>query len=301
MSPVLLRRLAAILIVALVVWAGLARLRRSQTDRSIGVQLPALTPGATDTIRYAGPADTIVLARHEANWTVNGFPAARPVVTAFFRAVTDSSTRSELVAESAASHARLGVDSLKATHLTVRGGGATLLDLSFGSRGPDFDGFYVRQGEDPRVFLLRGTFANLTVQSLEEWRDKVMLAAAADSIGAVEVDRGRTHWRVERDGAGWRLAGAGAADSVKVRHYLTTFVSVPATGFPTAAQVDSAPFAPAERRVQLFGRGGAVLGRMDLDSMPWGWMVRTTDGPGRYKLDQRTVEQLTPESGSLTP
>jgi hypothetical protein len=299
MSPKLLRQIIAIMLGAIVGWGLLAswQRQRRQADSQSGILLPRLEPASTDTIRYTGAGDTVLLARNGTSWTVNGQPAGQPVVEAFFRAASDSATRSELIAESAASHERLGVDSAHARQLLVTGSGKTLLDLRFGGRGPDFEGFYARQGDDPRVFLLRGTFANLTVQGVDDWRDKTLTAIAKDSVGRVEVVRGRTKYQVTRGAASWALGNA-IADSAKVSQYLGNFTALRATGFPRPEQADSATFAPAERSVELFSLGSKSLRRLELDSMSWGWMVRT-EGGALYKLDQRMVDLITPVQDSL--
>ncbi|HWA17315.1 MAG TPA: DUF4340 domain-containing protein [Gemmatimonadales bacterium] len=298
MSPRLLRQIIAILLGAVVGWGLLASWQRQKraADATSGIVLPALAPASTDTIRYIGPGDTVILARNGTAWTANGFAAAQPVVDAFFHATTDNTSRSELISESATSHERLGVDSTHAKHLVVTGGGKALLDLHFGGRGPDFEGFYVRQGRDPKVFLLRGTFANLTVQGIDDWRDKTLLAVAKDSVGHVDVTRGKTRYQVTRGSSTWSL-GNGSADSTRVSQFLGNFTSLRATGFPRPEQMDSAKFAPAERVVELFNLGGTSIGRLELDSISWGWMVRK-DG-ALYKLDQRMVDLITPLPDSL--
>lgn len=299
MSTKLLRQIVGILLGVVVGWGLLASWQRQKraADAKAGIMLPALTPATTDTIRYVGPSDTVILARSASGWLANGLPAGQPVVDAFFRAVNDSASRSELIAESAGSHERLGVDSAHAKRLVVIGGGKTLVDLYFGGRGPDFEGFYVRQASDPRVFLLRGTFANLTVQGIDDWRDKTLFAVAQDSVGHVEVVRGKTRYQVTRGGATWTL-GNGPADSSKVSQLLGNFTTLRATGFPRPEQVDSAKFAPSERSVELFDLASQSLGKLELDSMSWGWMVRTKAG-ALYKLDQRMVDLITPMPDSL--
>ena len=111
MSPKLLRQIIAILLGVIIGWGLLAswQRQRRQADSQHGIMLPALASSSTDTIRYAGSGDSVVLARGAAGWTANGKPAAQPVIEAFFRALADSSTRSELIAESAASHGLVAI------------------------------------------------------------------------------------------------------------------------------------------------------------------------------------------------
>lgn len=299
MSSKVLLRIAMVLGIALAAWALLAVLRRSATDRPVTFALPHLVQDSVDTIEYLGPQDTIRLARQGGVWKVNGHPAASKVVETFFRALGDTTSRSDLVAQSAESHARLGVDSVAGKHLTATGEGKTLLDLWFGNRGPDFEGFYVRRAGDNQVFLFRGTFADLTVQPLEDWREKLALALATDSVARIEVTRGKSGYGLSRSGTAWTFARGGAADSTRVARFLNQFRELRATGFPAPGQADSARFAPAERKVTLLATSGQPLAVVALDSLPSVFVLRVGDTGELYTLDQRMADLVVPEEGSL--
>lgn len=299
MSSKVLLRIAAILALALAAWALLALWRRSSTDTPLVFGLPRLSADSTQSIEYVGPEDTVRLARQGSAWTANGHPAAVRVVEAFFRALGDTSTRSELVAESAESHKRLGVDSAAGKRLTVKGGGKTLLDLWFGSRGPDLEGFYVRRVGDNRVFLLRGTFADLTVQPLDDWREKQVLAVGTDSLTRIDVMRGKGGYSLTRSAGGWTTSHGAAVDSVRMRHYLARLKEVRATGFPSAAQADSARFAPAERMLTLFGPAGRPIASLSLDSLSSTFVLRVGNGTDLYTMDQRTTELVAPAESTF--
>jgi len=299
MTSKVLLRIALALGVALAAWALLAVLHRSAADRTVGVRLPAVSPEEADAISYVGPQDTIRLTRAGGVWQVNGHRASAKVVEAFFRALSDTSARSELIAQSSASHERLGVDSLKGKHVTVTGGGKTLLDTWFGNRGPDFEGFYVRRAGDDRVFLLRGTFADLTVQPLDEWRDKLVLAIPADSIGGVSVVRGRRSYSLTRVGTGWSLGSGPPPDSIRVARFLAQFGELRASSFPGREEADSARFDPADRRVTLTGRSGQPLAGLVLDSIASGFLLRVGDSGEIVTLNTRLADGLTPDQGTL--
>jgi uncharacterized protein DUF4340 len=299
MSSRMLLRIMLVLAVAIAAWGGLALLRRSSGDVTVGLALPRVRPDSAESISYVGPQDTVRLQRAGKGWTVNGHPAAPKVVETFFRSFADTSMRSELVAQSAESHGRLGVDSAAGKHLTVQGGGKTLLDLWFGNRGPDFEGFYVRQAGDNRVFLLRGTFADLTVQPLEDWRDRQVLTLLPDSVSRVEVMRGKQSYTLTRSGTLWNLARGGAADSTKVVRWLGLFRELRATSFPNPAQADSAKFAPAERSVKLYGASGQPLASLALDSLPSTFVMRVNDEADLYTLDQRMTDLVAPAESTF--
>jgi hypothetical protein len=299
MSSKVLLRIAMVLGIALAAWALLALWQRWSSDTPETFALPRLAADSVQSIEYLGKADTIRLIRQGTGWTVNGHPAAPKVVEAFFHALADSGARSELVAQSAESHARLGVDSAAGKHLTVQGGGKALLDLWFGNRGPDFEGFYVRKAGDNRVFLLHGTFADLTVQPLEDWREKLALSLGSDSIARVEVVRGKGGYSLSKSGNAWSFAKGGPADSARVTRWLHQFSELRATGFPTPPQADSARFSPPERRVTLFGTGAAPLAVVSLDSLPSVFVMKLGEGGELYTLDQRMTDLVAPAESTL--
>jgi hypothetical protein len=299
MSNKMLIRIALILLVAIAAWGGMALLRRGSVDTPVGFTLPHVQADSAQDIAYVGPKDTLRLKREGPAWTVNGHRAAPRVVETFFRSMADTSLRSELVAQSAESHGRLGVDSVAGRHLTVTGGGKTLLDLWFGNRGPDFEGFYVRQAGDNRVFLLHGTFADLTVQPLEDWRDKQVLALAPENIGKVEVGRGKAGYTLSRSGKAWSFAKGGEADSTKVARWIAMFRELRATGFPNPAQVDSAKFSPPERTIKLYGVTGEPLASVMLDSIASTFVMRVNDQPDLYTLDQQMTNLVVPADSTF--
>lgn len=299
MSNKMLLRIALVLVVAILAWGGMALLRRRSVDTPVGFTLPRVNPDSAESIAYVGPQDTLRLQREGKGWTVNGHAAAPKVVETFFRSMADTSLRSELVAQSAESHGRLGVDSVAGKHLTVAGGGKTLLDLWFGNRGPDFEGFYVRQAGDNRVFLLRGTFADLTVQPLEDWREKQVLALAPETIGKVEVGRGKLSYTLTRTGKAWSFAKGGAADSTKVTRWLGVFRELRATSFPNPAQADSARFSPPERMVKLYGVTGEPLASVALDSIASTFVMRVNDQPDLYTLDPQMTNLVVPAESTF--
>lgn len=298
MSSKVLLRILLLLAVAMLLWAGLAVVNRTSVDSPERLSLPAVPADSADAIAYVSPQDTIRLARTGTGWTVNGHRAAPRVIETFFKSLGDSAARSELVAQSAESHARLGVDSATAKHLTVTGRGKTLLDLWFGNRGPDFEGFYVRQEGDNRVYLLRGTFADLTVQPLEDWRDKQVLALTPDSIARVEVQRGRKSYTLTRDGSAWTLGKGVTADSAKVARWLGTFRELRASSVPSPAQTDSARFAPPERSLKFYGPSGDLLASLALDSIASTFVLRTSEGE-LYTLDPQMTNLVVPTDSGL--
>jgi hypothetical protein len=299
MSPQVLKRIALLLAAALLVWGALAVFGRSRRDEAGGLALRRVAATEVSEIAFRKGGDTILLRRDGGDWSVNGLPASARGVTTFLAALGDSSARSEVIAQSRSSQARLGVDSSNGRRLTITVAGKPAVDLWLGNRGPDFEGFYVRpQGSDV-AYLLRGQFAELTAQGVPEWREKQFAAVAADSVGKVEVGRGRSRWTLTRGSAGWSLGGR-PADATKVARFLGQFSGLRASGFPEPAEMDSIDFSRPERTVSLSSREGQPLLALLMDSTHAGsfWVRRAAGGPV-YRLDQRVADLVTPAESTL--
>jgi len=298
MSPKMLQRLAIALGVLVLAWVVLGQVRRSRWDKAGGLGLPRVVPSAVNQIAFRKGADTVVLARQGEIWSANGFPGSAGGIQGFLEALGDSTLRSEIVAQSPASHARLGVDSM-ARRLTIRTGDAALVDLHVGNRGPDFEGYYVRPEGTDAVYLLRGRFAEQLGKGLADWREKQVATIATDSVARVQVRRGRTSWSMAKSGNVWALT-RGPVDSAGVARFLSHFNNLRATGFPEAADMDSIRFDPPDRAVTLSSADGRPLLALVFDSTSGGaFWVRADTGGAVYRLDGRAADLATPAESTL--
>jgi hypothetical protein len=298
MSAAVLRRIAMVVLVAVLVWGALALFNRRRTDAPDGLPLPAVDVGTVEEIRFGGTTDTARVVRDSSGWSVNGYRASSDVVLGFLGALRDSSNRSELIARSTTPHARLGLDSATARHVTVRAGGKVVLDLLVGSRGPEFEGFYVRRPGEAPSFLLRGRFAEELGRSADDWREKTIAAIGADSITGVTVRLGRSTLTLAKGANGWTLGGS-PADSAKVARYLGGFASLRAEGFPDPQDLASITFSPAEREVALLGPGGRPLETLTFDSAATGaFWVRTAEGV-IYRVSPAVADRVTTGVGAV--
>ena len=303
MTGTQLRYLAIALVIALALW-GLAELLGS---RGGGVERTALLPaipseeiGAVDIGRAA---DTIRLRRAEGDaWTVDGFPASPAAVASLLEAL-GAPTEGELVARSAASHARMGLDSAQAKRLTVRGGDRVLGELLVGNHGRAYQTASARLPDRDDVYLLDGGLVPLVDRGVNDWRDRRIVSVVPDSIRGIEIARGRTHYALERRDETWALAGGGAVDSARVAQLVSAFGNVEAQGtaFATPAEADSADFTSPERRVVLTGSGGAPLATLAFDSTASGFWVRRDGSPTVFRLFQWKVDELTPADSTIRP
>ncbi len=301
MSVKLLLRLLLLLLLALALWGGVALLRGPGRDALATLALPTVPDSAADTIAIVGPADTLLLARTAGGWTVNGFAAAPGAAADLLAALGDTAARSELVAESETSHARLAVDFASGKRLAVRGGGALLAALVVGKRGPEYRSAYVRQPDGSAVYLLRSRLPELLDRPRDDWRDRRIARVPAESVAALEVRRGRSTYRVERgERGGWRL-GRAAADSGAVANLLGQFGELLGAGFATPVQAEGTRFDPPSRAIRLLAADGRALLDLRLDSIESGFLGRVEGAATLYRLDQWTVDRLTPPDSTLRP
>jgi hypothetical protein len=301
MTPKQLGRLAMVLVALLLLWGGASLARRgsrgpSESDRFV---IPSVTSDSADSVLITRPADTTRLVRRDsATWMVNGHPAARSAIQELFSALADTARRTELVAGRSASHSALGVDSAKGAKVRIVRGDTTVADLVQGKRGPGLDGGYFRAAGDSAVYLVGGNLAQVLERSQDEWRDRRIAGAAADSVARIEVRRGRRSYSVRRDGAGWALE-SGPADSAAIAALLADYRQVEAAGFATKAQADSARFARPDRQAALLRADGRPLVTLAFDSTANGFWVKAGEDSTVYRVDTWFADRLAPTDSTL--
>ena len=298
MSAAALRRAMLALAALLIVWGGVALLRRSSSDAPIALALPKLSAADIDRIAITGAGDSIELKSTASGWTANGYAAAAGAVDDLIGALSDSGSASELVARSAASHARMAVDSAAGRRMRFFKGDRVLADLIVGTRGASYQSAYVRQAGADEVYLFRGRLTGLAGKDLDAWRDRRMAAVPADSVRTVEVTRGKQRWTLSRADGTWRL-GAEAADSAAVAGLLQRMGDVTALEFATDAQADSLDFAHPARALTVLGAHNDTLLHLVFDSAATGAWVRRAAGGPVFRLDFWRADQLTPADSTL--
>lgn len=297
-----LRRLAVALVVVVLFWGAAEILGRGSDELGGAFTLPALTAADVDTVRITRPADTVVLAKHSATaWTANGYAASPDAITGLFDALTKSAV-GEKAAQSAASHARMGVDSAQGKRLRFVKGRAVVAELVVGERGPGWQGAYVRRADSDEVYLVRGELATFAERILDDWRDKRIAEVTPDSVREVRVQLrgrgGRGSYTLRRTNGEWRLASGGVADSAAVQRMLDQYRNLNAGSFPTPAQLDSVDFVRPDRRVTLVGRTGPIV-ELLFDSTSYWWSVKRTDRETVYRLENWRVDQMLPADSTL--
>jgi hypothetical protein len=298
-TPAFLRRLAVLLGGLILLWAILALWQRTSRDSLGEFRLARIDTALVDTISVRRAAETVRLVRGARGWTVNGFTADTALVTAFLGALGDTAARGELVSESPASQASLGTDSAGARVLEIRAGARTLATYVVGNRDASYDGVYLRLPSASATYDVRSRLADHVDRSVNDWRDKRIVAVPPDSVATVEVQRGRASYRLTRQGTAWSLDRGAPADSAQVAELLGRFRELSATGFATPAQADSANFRSPDRRVRLAAAGGRVLTELTFDSTASGFWLRRDSLATVFLLDSFAANQLTPPDSSL--
>ncbi len=298
MSVGFLKRLAGALAGLLVLWLGMSLFRRAGRDASGGFELPTIDRNAVDTVVIARATDTVRLTRQGAGWMVNGLVAGPALVAQLFDAMADTAAQSELIAENASSHDRLGIDSAKARRLSFRQGGKAVAELLVGSRGGNFESAYLRAPGQNSVFQVKGRLIDYVERQVDDWRNKRMVEVEPDSVAKVEVQFAKTGYVLTRADTVWTINGAPAV-SATVTNLLNQFKSLDAAGFATAAQVDSTNFSAPDRIIRLKASGERPLASLTVDSTASGLWVRRDGDPTVFRIDSWILNQLAPTDSTL--
>lgn len=300
MTARVLARIAVAIVVLLAVW-GLGRLLRSGGDSERGgFELAGMAVDSADTIIVGVPGETVTLVRVDsATWTANGKPGSTQAVLMLLAALRDS-TPAELVSQSVASFARLGVDTTTATRFRATQGDRVLIDVLVSPQSPDPATAYVRLPGDSAVFAQPGPLATMARRRLDDWRDKNIAVTNIDSVAVIELQRGAKTVVLRRGTGGWRV-GTAQADSFAVSRLLDRYQTITAAGFPTAAQLDSAFRGRPDARAALRVASGAALLELEFDSTATDYWARKAGAPKDriFRLNQWEVAQLLPDEATL--
>jgi hypothetical protein len=148
MSADRLKQIVIGLVALIFLWGAVEILRGGFDEATTDFELPAVAADDADTVMFVRAADTVILAKVDGDWRVNGYRASAGGVTDFFGVLADAPA-GQLVAQNAGTHARLEIEDGVARGLRVLGGGETLLNVLLGKRAPGFQDSYFRHpGED---------------------------------------------------------------------------------------------------------------------------------------------------------
>jgi hypothetical protein len=284
MSPSFLKRAGLVLLVLLILWGLLAVLRRDTSEEIGGLVIPQIDPAALNRVTIQSTTDTIYLVRlPNTYWEANGLPAASAVVNELYNAVFDSAmmAESELAARSASSHARMGVTD-------------TLADLRVGNPTGTGKGAFVRLGDAPEVYQVKGDLARLGSQDVDGWREKQIVSVAEENVGSVEVSwPGRRYMLARAESGGWLIDGV-PTDTVAASAFFRGYLDLQATGFPTAAEAETIDFTRPDGRIVMQGMDGDTVAALVFDSTETAIWTRHISGGPVYRLEPWHGARLAP-------
>lgn len=299
MKEITIKRLAGVLLGALIVWGVLAGAGRLREDRAPRFSLPHVDSAAIDTIALERRGDTATLARHAHVWRVNGFPVDNEHVHDLLRGLVDSAEWGELVAENPSSYARLGVGADSGLRLRVVSHGKQVVDVTSGKRTTDWTGIYLRRNGDSAVYALHSALlGEALTRPADDWRDKRIARINPDSVATVDVQRGARRTMLQRAGVKWTVE-AEPADSAAVAGMLDLYKTFDATGFASAAQADSLRPANRVAAVRLRSKSGALLLGIRFDSTAGGGWARADSGGPVFKIDPYQLAHLAPAESTF--
>jgi hypothetical protein len=298
MNPKQLKRVAVLLVVVLFFWGMAEIMGGGRDDAETAFVIPALEPTDVDTVIFASPSDTVVLARSGGDWTVNGFEASYSELDSFFGALSDSSD-AELVSTGATVHERMEVDAASATRIRFVDGATTVADVLVGKSGRRYNSRYVRLDGSDLVYLYVGDVSRFVTRKTDDWRNKRILDLQPDVIQLVAVKRGDERYSLVRDGAAWRFSTGVPVDSANVGRLLSQYSALDASGFADSAQADSADFTAPDRSVTIVGQPGDTLAALVFDSTASAFWMRHASGGTIYRILQWKANQMVPAESTL--
>ena len=299
MNPRQLKWAAAAMVVAVILWVVSERTAEQPDDRDMRRVLPEQVEGV-DRIVFASPQDTVALRRTAATWTVNGLAIDNMRLATLFTALQDSAG-SEIVARSAAVHARMGVDGSGTTFTLFRGDDVVATVL-FGNNGADGSSIYARNEGNDLVYRYDGPLTQLVALGVDDWRSRVLINVPAELIARVEVDRGGTSYSLTRQDGSWELSSGAPVDTAKVAMLLSRFQPLEARRIAGDEHRDAADFSTPERRITLFDAAGVTLAALVYDSLGGvgaGFAVRAQGDETVYQVPWRTLDQIMPPEEGL--
>jgi hypothetical protein len=233
------------------------------------------------------------LARAGGGWTVNGLEAVADV-GATLESALDDARIGALASRNPENHERLGVAEGQGHRVSFFAGGRPQLEIVLGESTSGAGGRYVRRAGEDEVHVLRGNLVGLVRRGVDEWREKEILPAHADSIGRIEYVYPDTSFAVARDTAGWRLEPGGfTARAEEVAGILNQLAGLRALGFAEDTVADGLDWESPTARLRVLGVDGTELGTvMFLEREEPGYFVRRADKPTVYTVSRFAGERI---------
>jgi len=261
-----------------------------------------------DVIRMVAPdaGDSVQLEEKDGAWTVNGYPADTALVRELVEGL-DTARVGRLVARSATTHPRLGIEDESAWRIEIGRAGDPAVTFLLGGGGPD--GRYARFPPSDEVFAVPTASVSLLTRSVDEWRDRIVVAADTSAIRRIAVRRNDQPAPVflargtGDSGASWTLDGS-AADTAAVQALLREAANLTASGFPSDSVVFAVDFGSPDAVLEMFDSDSSdtppamsllFLAARDAPDI----LVRRADTALTYRISVAQARRLLPLRGML--
>ncbi len=297
MSERTLKWLVGALAIVVVAWAAVTFLGGRTGAPAGSAKMTAffkgLTPKEVVAVHIQGPKDTVDLTQDKGVWKVDGAPTDSGAVARFWTDVKNATVQ-DLVATNPANHYRLGVaaDSTWKVTFVVSSGSRTIY---IGHTGPTYTTVYARLPKDNDVYTLAGGLRPAVVRTVDDWRNKKIVALDTSAVVHVMVKHGHNSFHLMHNDSIWELAKGGRASPSAVRNILSELSNFDALGFYHKS--DSLP-SEAGTLVALNGVGDTLtvltVGSGEADR----W-VRVRGDTAVYKVAGYRVDRMMPELSTL--
>jgi hypothetical protein len=289
-----LKQLVGAVVVVAVLWMITALLSGRGGAPGATAALSRFFEGADEAsltaFRVVGPTDSVEIRREGDRWTVNGHTPDSAQVARLWTELEGARVEG-LVAANPANHARMGMtaDSAHRVELVI---GADTRTLLMGNAGSGYATAYVRLPDADEVYLLDGNLRPHVVRSLDDWRDKRIVAVDTSAVHTLAVRRDDDRYTLSRGDSAWTFADGGAPDAGGVDELLMELRDMRATGFlePT----DSLAGLDEGASVIALGADGDTLVAVTMSVGTGDRWARAAGNPVLYRIASFRADRAAP-------
>ena len=301
MSERALKQLVGALAVAVAVWFVMALLRGGSGSVGASGELATFFDGvdriSVESVALTRGEDAVTLERSGTSWSANGFPADLGAVSRLLDALDDAEV-GELIATNPSNHERMGVsqDSAISATFGTTDGTRTLL---VGKNAAQFGTAYVRLPDTNEVYLLDGDLKPQLTLSLDQWRDRTMVAIDTAAVVRIVVERTGDAFALVRGDSAWPFDGGAEAIPSTVGGVLAELANMMATGF--LEEADSLTGYPLATTTSALSATGEVLAEISFGVGEGDRWARTSLAPYVYRVSSFRAQRVAPAREAMTP
>ncbi|MFM8410302.1 MAG: DUF4340 domain-containing protein [Alphaproteobacteria bacterium] len=258
--------LLALLVAALGAWLWWVERPKVEREAEKKTLLAPFDRTRVAAVELVYPDASITLRRKDGRWRMESpvdVPADPGTVRNLLEAVAAAESK-KVVADEAETPATYGLDVPTAQLTLVLDDATRLPTIRIGKTTPVGYGAYARVGDDPSVLLTTGAFHAGVRKSVDDLRDRTILAFRGSELKQVRiVANGRSELVLDRDGEGdgWKIVQPSElrADTSQVQGFLTSLEGLRAEGFADGAPTAEQGLLPPEQTITLVPREGDPL------------------------------------------